>query len=114
MSWSVIALPVPWAAPACHCASATGSLNDYLFQVIGILHSQPPAVLIPVQTDDSLFLPLAGMRRIVDGPQISSVIARAAAEQNMETVASDLTGALKSTLRGREVEVQIPQQMIDA
>ncbi len=88
-------------------------LNDYLFQVIGILHSQPPAVLIPVQTDDSLFLPLAGMRRIVDGPQISSVIARAAAEQNMETVASDLTGALKSTLRGREVEVQIPQQMID-
>ncbi|SDT16198.1 putative ABC transport system permease protein [Pseudomonas asplenii] len=88
-------------------------LNDYLFQVIGILHSQPAAVLIPVQTDDSLFLPLAGMRRIVDGPQISSVIARAAAEQNMETVASDLTGALKSTLRGREVEVQIPQQMID-
>ncbi len=48
-------------------------LNDYLFQVIGILHSQPAAVLIPVQTDDSLFLPLAGMRRIVDGPQISSV-----------------------------------------
>ncbi|WP_273826417.1 MULTISPECIES: ABC transporter permease [Pseudomonas] len=88
-------------------------LNDYLFQVIGILHSQPAAALIPVQTDDSLFLPLAGMRRIVDSPQITSVVARAAADQDMEAVAGDLAAALKSTLRGREVEVQIPQQMID-
>ncbi|WP_017906859.1 ABC transporter permease [Pseudomonas asplenii] len=88
-------------------------LNDYLFRVIGILYSQPMAVLIPVQADESLFLPLAGMRRIVDSPQITSVIARAAPDQDMETVAGDLTAALKSTLRGREVEVQIPQQMID-
>ncbi|NVZ24420.1 ABC transporter permease [Pseudomonas gingeri] len=88
-------------------------INDYLFQVIGILQSQPPAILIPVQTDDSLFVPLTGMRRITASPQISSVIARAAPDQEMETVARDLTQALKSSLRGREVEVQIPQQMID-
>ncbi|QXI25582.1 ABC transporter permease [Pseudomonas vanderleydeniana] len=88
-------------------------LNDYLFQVIGILQSQPPAALIPIQTDDSLFLPLAGMRRITVSPQISSVIARAAADQDMETVAGELAQALKNTLRGRAVEVQIPQQMID-
>lgn len=53
------------------------------------------------------------MRRITVSPQISSVIARAAADQDMETVAGELAQALKNTLRGRAVEVQIPQQMID-
>ncbi|WP_248795896.1 ABC transporter permease [Pseudomonas sp. MWU13-2105] len=88
-------------------------INDYLFQVIGIARSQPPAILIPIQADDSLFLPLEGLRRIISAPQISNLIVRVAAGQDTNAVAGTLTEVLKQSLRGREVEVQVPQQMID-
>lgn len=88
-------------------------INDYLFLVIGILESQPNAVLVPVQANDSIFVPLPGMRRIFVSPQIGNVITRVAAGQDMEQVAAAMTQALKTLLRGRDVEVQVPQQMID-
>ncbi|MBC2659100.1 ABC transporter permease [Pseudomonas sp. MSSRFD41] len=88
-------------------------INDYLFLVIGILQSQPNAVLVPVQANDSVFLPLSGMRRIFASPQISNVVTRAAPGQDMEQVAAAMAQALKTILRGRDVEVQVPQQIID-
>ncbi|MEN5090807.1 ABC transporter permease [Pseudomonas protegens] len=88
-------------------------INDYLFQVIGILHPQPAAVLIPVQTNESLFVPLEGMRRISSSAQISNLIARAGPSQDMNQLAAALGDALKKQLPGRSVEVQIPQKIID-
>ncbi|MDF2397540.1 FtsX-like permease family protein [Pseudomonas sp. 3MA1] len=88
-------------------------INDYLFQVIGILARQPAAVLIPVQTNESLFIPLEGMRRISSSPQISNLIARAAPAQDMNRLAVALGDALKQQLPGRSVEVQVPQKIID-
>lgn len=88
-------------------------INDYLFLVIGILQHQPGAVLVPVQADDSLFLPLEGMGRISTTAQVSNLIARAAPGQDMVTVAGALREALQGQLPGRDVEVQIPQQIID-
>ncbi|WP_248803122.1 ABC transporter permease [Pseudomonas sp. MWU13-2100] len=88
-------------------------IDDYLFQVIGIVRSQPAAILIPVQADDSLFLPLEGLRRVMSNPQISNLIVRVAPGQDTNQLADALTRTLKQTLRAREVEVQVPQQMID-
>ncbi|NWD77751.1 ABC transporter permease [Pseudomonas gingeri] len=88
-------------------------INDYLFQVIGIARSQPAAILIPVQADDSLFLPIEGLRRIMSDPQISNLIVRVAPGQDTNKVADALSQALKQTFRGRQVEVQVPQQIID-
>jgi len=88
-------------------------INDYLFQVIGILRDQPAAVLIPVQTNESLFIPLPGMRRVASAPQISNLIVRAAPAQDMNQLAQALCDALKQLLPGRSVEVQVPQKIID-
>ena len=88
-------------------------VNDYLFLIIGILQSQPRSMLIPVQTNESLFIPAPGMRRIYSAPQIGSVILRAAAGQDMERIATDATNALSAQLTDHTVEIQIPQQMID-
>ncbi|MCE4052940.1 ABC transporter permease [Pseudomonas sp. Au-Pse12] len=88
-------------------------INDYLFQVIGILRDQPAAVLIPVQTNESLFIPLPGMRRVASAPQISNLIVRAAPAQDMNQLAQALGDALKQLLPGRNVEVQVPQKIID-
>ena len=56
-------------------------INDYLFLVVGILHNQPRAMLMPVQANESLFIPAEGMRRIYATPQINNLIIRAAPGQ---------------------------------
>ncbi|MFA7943463.1 ABC transporter permease [Pseudomonas brenneri] len=88
-------------------------VNDYLFLIIGILQNQPRSMLIPVQTNESLFIPAAGMRRIYSSPQVGSVVLRATPGQDMERIASDATKALSTQLMDHTVEIQIPQQMID-
>jgi putative ABC transport system permease protein len=88
-------------------------VNDYLFLIIGILQNQPRSMLIPVQTNESLFIPAAGMRRIYSSPQVGSVVLRATPGQEMERIASDATKALSAQLMDHTVEIQIPQQMID-
>ncbi|KAF2411303.1 putative ABC transport system permease protein [Pseudomonas antarctica] len=88
-------------------------INDYLFLVVGILHNQPRAMLMPVQANESLFIPAEGMRRIFPTPQIGNVIIRAAPGENMERIAHDAASALKSQLTDHDVDIQVPQQMID-
>ncbi|KAB0570049.1 ABC transporter permease [Pseudomonas palleroniana] len=88
-------------------------INDYLFLIVGMLHSQPRAMLIPVQANESLFIPAEGMRRIYATPQIGSVIIRAAAGQDMERIAHDAATALQRQLVDHDVDIQVPQQMID-
>ncbi|ANF86882.1 ABC transporter permease [Pseudomonas sp. M5A4_2d] len=88
-------------------------INDYLFLVVGILHNQPRAMLMPVQANESLFIPAEGMRRIYPTPQISNVIIRATPGQDMERIARDAAVALKSQLTDHDVDIQVPQQMID-
>jgi putative ABC transport system permease protein len=88
-------------------------INDYLFLVIGILHSQPRAILMPVQANESLFIPAEGMRRIYASPQIGNVIIRATPGQDMERIARDASAALQRQLTDHTVDIQVPQQMID-
>lgn len=88
-------------------------INDYLFLVVGILHNQPRAMLMPMQANDSLFIPAEGMRRIYPTPQIGNVIIRATPGQDMERIARDAGSALKSQLSDHDVDIQVPQQMID-
>lgn len=88
-------------------------INDYLFEVIGILHNQPRAMLIPVQANDSLFIPAKGMRRIYPTPQIGSAVIRAASGQDMERVAREAAAALRPQFTDHDVDIQVPQQMID-
>ncbi|MGF6096464.1 ABC transporter permease [Pseudomonas sp. 18175] len=88
-------------------------INDYLFLIIGILHNQSRALLMPIQGGESLFIPAEGMRRIYASPQISNVVIRAAPGQDMERMAQDATAALQRQLTDHTVDIQVPQQMID-
>ncbi|WP_455825330.1 ABC transporter permease [Pseudomonas graminis] len=88
-------------------------INDYLFLVVGILKAQPRAMLMPVQANDSLFIPAEGMRRIYATPQIGNVIIRAAPDQDMEGIAKEAAAALQPQLTDHDVDIQVPQQMID-
>jgi len=88
-------------------------INDYLFLVVGILREQPRAMLMPVQANESLFIPAEGMRRIYAMPQIGNVIIRAAPGQDMERIAREAASALQPQLTDHTVDIQVPQQMID-
>jgi putative ABC transport system permease protein len=88
-------------------------INDYLFLVVGILQNQPRAMLMPVQANESLFIPAEGMRRIYAMPQIGNVIIRAAPGQDMEHIAREAASALQTQLTDHTVDIQVPQQMID-
>ncbi|MEG8235768.1 ABC transporter permease [Pseudomonas orientalis] len=88
-------------------------INDYLFLIIGILHNQPRAMLMPVQANESLFIPAEGMRRIFANPQINNLIIRARPGQDMERVARDAAAALQPQLTEHNVDITVPQQMID-
>ncbi|MCR4541869.1 ABC transporter permease [Pseudomonas sp. 18.1.10] len=88
-------------------------INDYLFLIVGILHSQPRALLMPVQGDESLFIPAAGMQRIYASPQIGNVVIRAAPGQDMEAMAKATSAVLQRQLSDHTVDIQVPQQMID-
>ena len=88
-------------------------INDYLFLIIGILHAQPRALLMPIQGGESLFIPAEGMRRIYANPQISNIVIRAAPDLDMERMAEDAAAALQRQLTEHTVDIQVPQQMID-
>ncbi|KRP61356.1 ABC transporter permease [Pseudomonas trivialis] len=88
-------------------------IHDYLFLIVGILHNQPRAMLMPVQANESLFIPAEGMRRIYANPQIGNVIIRAAPGQDMERIAREAAAALQRQLTDHSVDMTVPQQMID-
>ncbi|MEE7627376.1 ABC transporter permease [Methylobacter sp. Wu8] len=88
-------------------------IENYLFQVIGIAESLPASPLIPVAVDESVILPIEGMRRVLSAPEIGSVIGKVAATADLPATAKVLHNYLIGWLDGREVEVQIPQHLLD-
>lgn len=88
-------------------------VEDSLFQVIGILRNQPDSLLIPVRANDSLFIPLAGMRRLSDSTYIRDVIIRVAAQQDISATATALITPLERLSGAKEVEIIVPQQLME-
>lgn len=88
-------------------------IENYLFQVIGIAESLPTSSLIPVAVDESVILPINGMRRLRPAPEIGSVVGKVAATADLPATAKVLRNYLIGWLNGREVEVQIPQHLLD-
>ena len=89
-------------------------IEGYLFEVIGIARPQAPNPLIPIQVDEALFIPIESMRRLQPSPQISSVIAKVHDRGVITESAQDLRAYLEGVLKGHDVEVLVPQQLIDS
>jgi putative ABC transport system permease protein len=91
----------------------TLQLAGYLFQVIGILHSHAQNPLLPLPIDDSILVPIEGMRRLVPAPQIGTVLVRSQEGTDSQTLAPKLHDYLLTSLPGREIDVQVPQRLLD-
>lgn len=89
-------------------------LGDYLFQVIGILQPRQLGPFSPVQADESIFLHISGVRRLGMQPEINALVVKAGNTANMSMLADDLTRYLAPQAPSYQVEVQVPQQLLDA
>ncbi len=88
-------------------------IAGYTFEVIGILAGQRPNPMMPVPLDDSILIPIEGMRRITPAPEIGSVIALARQTGTLNAAATALRDYPTPLARGRDVQVQIAQQLLD-
>jgi len=89
-------------------------IEGYLFEVIGIMSSSPFNPLVSVAPDESVFIPIEGMRRLHPMPEIGSVIAKSRDAEHLSENAAQMKAWLHNTIvKGRDVNVQVPQQLLD-
>lgn len=88
-------------------------IGGYLFEIVGILRPQGPNPIIPVSVDDAILLPITGMRRVIGFPQITGVAARSRSGEELERIAPRLQAWLSEKMPGFEVNVQVPQQLLE-
>ncbi|WP_244651959.1 ABC transporter permease [Pseudomonas viridiflava] len=88
-------------------------IEGYLFEVIGVLAERGENPLIPVSVDHAILVPIEGMRRVSGKPEISNIIAKGSHAETLAVDAQALAGFLQTLSPGRDVHIQIPQQLID-
>jgi len=89
------------------------AVEGYLFEVVGIMSSTPFNPLVSMAPDESVFVAIEGMRRLLPVPEIGSIIARSRDAAHLPEDATRMKDYLYTIAKGREVEVQIPQQLLD-
>ncbi|MDR0480715.1 MAG: ABC transporter permease [Gallionellaceae bacterium] len=87
-------------------------IGAYFFEIVGIIRSVPANPLIPVMVNESIFIPMAGMRRMNATPEIGNVVVWMRGAGQEEEKATALRTYLEEVVKGRSVEVQAPQQLI--
>ncbi|MDR2450628.1 MAG: ABC transporter permease [Candidatus Accumulibacter sp.] len=87
-------------------------MDGYVFEVVGIAAALPRNPLLPVSADDTVFVPIAGMRRFLAAPEINHVLARGRDTARLDADAQALKTWLEG-VSGRTVDVQIPRHLLD-
>lgn len=87
--------------------------EHYVFDVIGILTAQPLNPLVAIAPDESVLIPTEGMRRFQPLPELTSLLAWGSDSSALSVTATVLKQYLQAVLNGREVDVQIPQHLLD-
>ncbi|KVC86475.1 ABC transporter permease [Burkholderia ubonensis] len=89
------------------------ALGNYTFEIVGVLAEQGANPMIPVPLDEGILIPIEGMRRIVPAPEINTLIAVGRQTETLQNDAAALRDYLTPLARGRDVQVQVAQQLLD-
>jgi len=88
-------------------------MGEYLFEIVGIAQSKPSNPLIPVRVNESLFIPITGMKRVNSSPEIGSIIVWMRETDQLKEKAAALKTYLESVIKGRDVAVEVSQQLLE-
>lgn len=91
----------------------TLQVSHSLFQVIGILHPKPQSVITPFNVNTSMIIPLAGVNRFQAWAPVTHVFARTSEARPIARVAYDFQHALGQLFPSQDIEVSVPQQIIE-
>lgn len=89
-------------------------INNYLFNVVGVLQSTMNSMVNPVFTDDSVFVTLHGLARVSSTASITSMVVRVAPTQQIEHVVPLVLERLSRAFKTRTVDMVVPKQMMEA
>ncbi|MNM61043.1 Macrolide export ATP-binding/permease protein MacB [compost metagenome] len=89
-------------------------LGAYGFDVIGVLAPRGYNPMLPVNFDDAVLMPLAGIRRLNPAPEVGTLVALGVDAMSLTQAARSLTQYLQSRLPRHEVNVQLPRQMLES
>lgn len=92
---------------------ASLQIGGYFYQVIGVARSMKGNPLIPVDADRSVIVPIEGLHRLFPKPELGAILARATPMADLVETASALREYVGTQVPGREVQVDIPRQLID-
>lgn len=88
-------------------------INDYVYQVLGVLRDQPDSLLMPFQASTSLFVPAQGIQRLERRAQLGALAMRGAPDQDMPALGQAIREALAHQHGDTGVHIVIAQQMIE-
>lgn len=88
-------------------------LGSYLFEVVGVLAPRGYNPMLPINFNDSVLMPLPGMRRLSPIPEVATLIAKGADASTLVQAARSLERYLRARLTQHEVDVQLPRQMLE-
>jgi putative ABC transport system permease protein len=88
-------------------------VGGYIFEIVGIIESKPSNPMLPVRVDESIFIPMTGIRRVNPNPEISNIIVWMQQTDDLERQAAAIKTHLQSVIKGRDAEVQISQQLLE-
>lgn len=89
-------------------------IDDYVYQVVGILKPQAMNPLIGIAPDDSIFIPMQGMRRLQPSPEITNILIWGKDSSKFSELSIDLKVYFHNLVKQREADIQIPQTLLDS
>jgi putative ABC transport system permease protein len=89
-------------------------LGSYVFDVIGVLAPRGFNPVLPVNFDDVVLMPLAGVRRLDPVPEVAALMALGQDAATLPLPAEALTQYLQARLPRHDVDVQLPRQMLQS
>nr|WP_237719459.1 ABC transporter permease [Pseudomonas luteola] len=89
-------------------------IEGYLFEVIGIAEPQSFNALVPVDVNQSIFIPIGSLRRISSIREIGIIIVSTYDEKRSAITAKYIKDYFDAISGGRNVEVQIPKKILES
>jgi putative ABC transport system permease protein len=88
-------------------------IDHYLFQVIGIAARQAHNPMLPIAVDDSLLIAFDSLGRLQPTAEVGNLVGRLSPGADVAATAQALKALLTTQLHGREVSVDIAQQLLE-
>ncbi len=87
-------------------------LDNYLFDVIGILAQRGANPMLPIDLDQTVLMPLSALGRLASAGEVSAVLARGDDRGELAAIAQQLLDDLQAQLPALALSVQLPAQLL--